>query len=96
MKTTGERLKKLRLENNLNQEGAAMTFHMDKSTWSRIESGRREPSIRLIEQVCQKWHVSADYLLFGEKNSENCVDLEGLTFAQIAAVKEIVKGLRRS
>ena len=85
--TIQERIKELRCKNRLTQEGAALKFHTNKSTWSRIESG---------EQICQEWHVSADYLLFGEKDTENQVDLSGLSFFQIHMVKELVNDLRRS
>lgn len=94
--TIQERIKELRCKNRLTQEGAALKFHTNKSTWSRIESGERAPSLQLVEQICQEWHVSADYLLFGEKDTENQVDLSGLSFSQIHIVKELVNDLRCS
>lgn len=75
---------------------ASIKFNMDKSTWSRIESGDREPSVQVLKAICEEWHVSADYLLFGKEARENQVDLDGLSFSQINAVKVIVDGLRRS
>lgn len=93
--TMAERIKTLRKKHNLNQTGAAMIFHIDKTSWSRIESEQREPSIQLVKAICKEWHVSADYLLFGETDPENEVDLNGLSLSQIHAVKEIVDGLRR-
>lgn len=94
--TIQERIKALRKKNGLTQDGAAMRFHTNKSTWSRIESGEREPSLQLVEQICKEWHVSADYLLFGENDTKNQVDLSGLTYPQRVAIKEVVNGLRRS
>lgn len=94
--TIQERIKELRCKNRLTQEGAALKFHTNKSTWSRIESGERAPSLQLVEQICQEWHVSADYLLFGEKDTENQVDLSGLSFSKIHMVKELVNSLRCS
>lgn len=96
MSTIQGRIKELRKQRKLTQDGAAFMFSVDKSTWSRIESGHREPSIQLIAQICRKWNISSDYLLFGENNNESQLDLNGLTFLQISAIQEIVKGLRRS
>jgi len=96
MKTVANRIRELRQKHNLNQTEAAMKFHMDKSTWNRIESGERGPALPFIMQICEEWHVSADYLLFGERNLENQVDLNGLPPSQIHAVKELVDGLRHS
>lgn len=93
--TIQTRIRALRKKNNLTQEGAAMKFHTNKSTWCRIENGDREPSLQLVEQICREWHMSADYLLFGEKDTENQVDLSGLSFTQIHVVKEIVNSFRR-
>lgn len=96
MTTICERIKELRKKNRLTQDRAALKFLTNKSTWSRIESGEREPSLQLVELICREWHISADYLLFGEGSTENRVDLSGLTFSQKAAIKEIVNGLCHS
>lgn len=94
--TIAGRIRQLRTKYNLNITEASIQFNMDKSTWSRIESGKAKPSLQLVETICQEWHVNADYLLFGEKESENLLDLSGLTLSQIHSIKVIVEGLRRS
>lgn len=96
MTTIGKRIRELRKQHRLSLDGVALKFHVDKSTWSRIENGHREPSIQLVSQICMTWNVSADYLLFGEKDSGTQLNLDGLSFYQISAIKEIVKGLRHS
>lgn len=92
--TIQERIKELRCKNRLTQEGAALKFHTNKSTWSRIENGERDPSLQLVEQICKEWHISADYLLFGKQSNENQVDLNGFTFSQIAAIKSLLDSFR--
>ncbi len=96
MTSIGERIRELRKEHRLSLDGAALKFHVDKSTWSRIETGKREPPVQFIIQLCKEWHVSADYLLFDKKENENQVDLNGFTFSQIAAVKTLLDTFRRS
>lgn len=93
--TIAGRIRILRQQHNLNQTEASIMFDLDNSIWSRIERGERTPSLQFIMQICEEWHVSADYLLFGETDPENQVDLNGLSLSQIHAVKEIVDGLRR-
>lgn len=92
--TIANRIRKLREKHNLNITEASIHFNMDKSTWSRIESGKVKPSLQLVETICREWHVSADYLLFGERDTENQVDLSGLPYSQIHAIKVVLDGLR--
>lgn len=92
----GERIRKLRKKHSLSLDGAALKFHVDKSTWSRIETGKREPSVQLIMSICKEWHVSADYLLFNKEDDDNHVDVNGFTFSQIAAIKSLLDTFRRS
>lgn len=96
MEDINERIKELRKQNKLTQDRAAQKFLMDKSTWSRIENGYREPSVQLIKKICLEWNTSADYLLFGEKNTENQVDINGLTYYQIHLIKEVIDAIRHS
>ncbi len=86
----------MRIRNRLNQTGASLLFHVDVSTWSRIEGGKREPSFQLVEQICGEWHVSADYLLFGKEDNKDQVNLNGLTFRQIQVVKSLIDSYRES
>lgn len=95
-RTIQGRIKELRKNRNLSQKRAALIFHVDTSQWSRFESGYRAIPLQLVEEICQVWHVSADYLLFGERDTENQIDLSGLSLSQIHAVKVIVDGLRHS
>lgn len=92
--TIGERISKLREKNYLKQVGAALLFHKSVSSWSRIESGEYSPDVELIKQICDKWHVTADYLLFGKKSPDNVIDLTGLPAPQIQAIRTLVEGLR--
>lgn len=94
--TIGKRIKELREKRGWNQTTAAVQLLVSTSVLSRIESGKRELTLFMLIQVCEVFHVSADYVLYGEKDTENQIDLNGLPFAQINAIKEIVNGLRRT
>ena len=48
MDTFGQRLRALREENNLTQDDLAYKFNIDRTVISKIESGRRIPTIEHI------------------------------------------------
>ncbi len=94
-KLIAARIKELRNERGLSQQKVSMDYHVSKSTWSNYERGTRKITLELIAYICEAWGVSADYLLFGETNRENYIDLSGLSPSHIHDIKEIVNGLRR-
>ena len=59
----GERLKATRQARKYTQTGLANVLDMDKSTFSKYEHGEREPSFRVLCNLCVLLDVSADYLL---------------------------------
>ena len=58
-----ERIKKLRLENNYNQEYIASQLGLSQKTYSNIETGRYTPRTFKIYLLAKIYHVSLDYLL---------------------------------
>lgn len=95
-KTIHERIKELRKKKGLSQSQAAEMFDISESAWSRIEHGKRGLSAILLADICEKWHVSADYILLGERDTEKQLDISGLTASQIFAIKVFVEGIRRT
>lgn len=65
MKQSGERIRQLRLKNGLTQEGAAVALNIDRSFYSRIESGKKGCSVDLFVQISTLFKVSLDYLILG-------------------------------
>ncbi len=59
----GERLKYLRLENNLTMEKAAKIVGIAKSTYAGYESEFRQPSLEKLTLFAHYYNVSVDYIL---------------------------------
>ncbi len=70
----GEKLKMLREKNKLTQEQLAKKFNILKSSVSMYENNVRLPSIELIKEFANYFHVSLDYLLDNKTN--NTIDNE--------------------
>ena len=62
-KTINQRIKEIRLENNLNQSDFGKSLSVSQDTISLWEIGKSTPSAELIIEICNKYNVSADYLL---------------------------------
>lgn len=63
MATFGDRLRRLRTENNLTQDDLAEIFHKTKATISNYETGRYEPSLDIIIDLADHFNVSIDFLM---------------------------------
>ena len=63
MATLSDRIKNLRLSENMTQEEFGKKFGIVKSTVSLYENGKSTPNDQLKKQICNYFHVSAGYLL---------------------------------
>ncbi len=86
-----ERLKTLRLENELTQSELAKRANLATSCIAMIESGKREPSAHTVISLANALSVTADYLLcleddFGVKRSAS--DSEMLTSEERLLLKD--------
>lgn len=59
----GKRLKDLRNERGLTQDGLAKELNVDKSTIAKYETDKIEPSISMLKVIVKYFDVSADYML---------------------------------
>ena len=60
-----ERLKKIRTALNLTQSEFAEQLRLQRNTISILETGKRNPSERTIDDICNIFNVSKEYLLNG-------------------------------
>ena len=60
-------LKKIRMQQNLNQQKVAMDLNISREALSHYENGKREPSLSLLVQMSQYFNVSINYLITGEE-----------------------------
>ena len=66
MKRSGERIRQLRIKKGLTQERIAETLNIDRSFYSRIESGKNGCSVDLFIHLSDMFEVSLDYLILGK------------------------------
>ena len=66
MKKRGKCIRQLRIQCGYTQEEFAKTLNVDRSTLSRIESGKRSCSLDLLIQLSELLGVTLDYLILGK------------------------------
>lgn len=89
----GEKLRKLRLSQNLTQQQLADRIGVAKSVVSYYESGDRCPSYDVLVKITRIFHTTTDYLL---DVSKDCViDVTGLSDEDIAVVRTVAEALKR-
>ncbi len=60
-------LKKIRKQQNLNQQKVAIDLNISREALSHYETGKREPSLALLVQMSEYFNVSINYLITGEE-----------------------------
>ena len=95
MSTIGERFTAIREDLGLAQPAMAQLFGVSVSTWRNYEHGRTAPSEKIIDVLCEKYHVNREWLKneIGEKYTAASVSGENDT--QAAPVVEKKKGRGR-
>lgn len=92
-----ERLKELRKQRGLSQYDLAKKLGVSKSTISMIEVGSRQPSIEMMEMLCDYFNVSMDFLRGKEDVSLYLIDPEladtASKLSEDAELYELVKNL---
>lgn len=63
METFGRRLKALRDERKITQEGLAQLFNLSQSTIGYYETDKKQPSQKTLIKFARFFNVSIDYLL---------------------------------
>ena len=88
----GNKLKLLRLQDNMTQEQLAQKLNLTKSVISAYETGLRLPSYDVLIRIAKIFNVSTDYLLGLEHKQE--VDLSGLSQEEINFIENTVKEMQ--
>jgi transcriptional regulator with XRE-family HTH domain len=68
--TLGQRLLALRKYKNLSLAELAEMINISSSNINRYERDMSRPTTEYIKKLCEFYHVSADYLLFGVPTKE--------------------------
>lgn len=73
MESVGERLKRIRKENNYTQEELAQKLGLEPPAVSKYETDRVQIPQEYIIKICDIFNISCDYLL-GRTNIQNAID----------------------
>ncbi|UCH95116.1 MAG: helix-turn-helix transcriptional regulator [Candidatus Aminicenantes bacterium] len=74
-KKTGQRIKTLRIENGLTQEGLGEKLGLDRGTISKIERGENAPTAKTLVELKRIFNVSIDWILTG-KGLKHPIDMD--------------------
>lgn len=86
----GNRLKKLRDENNFSQKDVANRLNISNATLSQYESAVRQPSYDILKKLADIYDVSIDYLL-GCTNIRNFKDNNNLSVEELSLIDDYKK-----
>ncbi len=59
----GERLKTLRILNNLTQKQVSINLNLSEARYGQYEANKRKPDYDILKDIAKFYHVSTDYLL---------------------------------
>ena len=59
-------LKQIRKAKNLNQLKVAMDLNISREALSHYETGKREPSLEMLNKLSEYFNVSIDFLINGK------------------------------
>lgn len=82
----GEKLKSLRLLNNLTQKQVAINLSLSEARYGQYETNKRKPDYETLKDFAKFYQVSTDYLLGNEcetKNEKTIKEKEALKNALI-------------
>ena len=89
--SSAARLQTLRKAQGMTQEELAEALNISLEHLSKMERGKRKPSIDLIVAMACYFHVSTDYLLMGKDHDK--VDSRTKLLDVVAQLAEIAKSL---
>lgn len=90
----GNKLKSLRLKENMTQAQLAQKLGLTKSVISAYETGLRLPSYDVLVNIAKIFKVSTDYLLGMNQKQE--IDLSGLTQKEIDALINLIDAMKKN
>ena len=93
---SAERIRDLRTGSNLTQSEAAERMGFSLSGYRKLEQGQNRGSIDSLIMVEDYYHISIDYLVYGEDRDYISSLSEGLTDSQKRIVRATTENLIRN
>ena len=91
----GDRIRRLRLSRSMTQFQLASKLNSASTTLCNIEKGTRSPSIELLIDIAELFHVSLDYLILGKDEQATIQQLKDETEAALDHIQQIQRLLNR-
>ena len=86
----GENIKKIRKDKGLQQKQVALELNVDQSNYNKIENGKREPSIDLLNKLANLFGVSVDDILNPDKDLPKEITIEDkTTLEKVRLIEEL-------
>ena len=76
IKNLGEHIKELRKQHGLQQKEVSIEVGIDQSNYSKIENGKREPSVSVLKKLADLFNVTVDYIIEPNKDLPKEVIIE--------------------
>lgn len=92
--TMAERLKALRLKNQLSQTQVAHKIHVSPAMVSSYEKGEKSPSLGSLIALADIFHTSADYILGRTNSSRSYLDVTELSDIQIQSLQALIDTMK--
>ena len=89
----GNRLKTLRIQNNMTQFQLSQKLGLTKSVISAYENGLRMPSYDVLIAISNIFRVTTDFLLGIEH--KNNIDFSGLSLEEVDALLNLISAMKR-
>jgi SOS-response transcriptional repressor LexA/DNA-binding XRE family transcriptional regulator len=101
MSTIGDRIRKIRKDNNLNQKAFSKVIGISQGRLSEIEKGKNKPSFDTLYSIKDNYEISLDWLIFGvnypfKNNSTQNTDEESIleSYRNLSEYnKTLIKGM---
>lgn len=91
-----EKLKTLRVDQNLSQKEVARRLHVSPSIISAYETGERTPSVEALISLSYLYHCSADYLLgIDAERPPVALDTSKLNAEQVRALARLIRTMEK-
>ncbi len=68
-KAIGQRMRERRIELGLSATQVAADLNFSVEHYWKIEAGTRSPSLETIALFSERYHISTDYLIFGQTHN---------------------------
>jgi transcriptional regulator with XRE-family HTH domain len=86
----GDNIKRLRKEKGLQQKQIAIELGIDQSNYNKMENGKREPSIEVLNKLSGLFGVSVDDIINPGKEAPKEVTIEDkTTYEQVRLIQQL-------